>query len=211
VSSETPERDVAYCPHCGNDSQQQLIASHFHRATPNGRSYYTVVFCETCRGPLLYQHEAGAPGGWFSLEGLTLVWPQAATLHHSVPPRIRDVYREAAGIKQRSPNGFAGQIRRCLEALCRDRKADGRNLSDRLLQLADKGEIPTVLTEMTDVLRLLGNMGSHDDDVSVGPEYVDVIDDFFRAVVEYVYVAPYRVNEVRKQLESARSAAREDA
>jgi hypothetical protein len=58
---------------------------------------------------------------------------------------------------------------------------------------------------MTDVLRLFGNMGSHDN-LSVAPEYVDVIDDFSRAVVEYVYVAPYRVNEVRMQLETLRRA-----
>ena len=57
---------------------------------------------------------------------------------------------------------------------------------------------------MTDILRMLGNIGSHAADESVEPEYVDAIDEFFRAVVEYVYVAPYRVNEVRAQLDYAR-------
>jgi len=69
--------------------------------------------------------------------------------------------------------------------------------------------VPAVLAEMTDLLCLLRNMGSHDDELPVGPEYVDIIDEFFRAVVEYVYVAPYRVNDVRTQLEAARRAARE--
>ena len=34
---------------------------------------------------------------------------------------------------------------------------------------------------------------------------MDAIDDFF-AVVEYVYVAPYRVNEVKAQLDYARKS-----
>ncbi len=38
------------------------------------------------------------------------------------------------------------------------------------------------------------------------PESVDVIDEFFRAVVEYVYIAPHRVSEVRAQLAAAKAA-----
>jgi hypothetical protein len=141
------------------------------------------------------------------LKNWDLVWPQTITLHHSVPQRIRDVYEEATRIKQRAPNAFANQIRRSLEALCNDRGAAGRDLKDKLRQLSERGEIPSVLAEMTDVLRLFGNLGSHDDEVSVGPEYVGIIDDFFRAIVEYVYVAPHRVSEVRTQLAAARSAS----
>jgi hypothetical protein len=204
---------VAYCPHCGNDSPQQVV-TYYNRFRGRGEwSYYHLVFCQTCEAPLLYycDPKRSKASERFTLKDKELLWPLATSLHHAVPPRIREVYEEAARVKRRAPNAFANQIRRSLEALCRDRGANGRSLNDCLRQLAANGEIPAVLAEMTDVLRLFGNMGSHDDDLSVAPVYVDVIDDFFRAIVEHVYVAPYRVNEVRSQLESARRAAQAGA
>jgi hypothetical protein len=76
-----------------------------------------------------------------------------------------------------------------------------------LEELVTRGEIGPVLADMTDVLRRLGNIGSHDSDEVIAPEYVDVIDEFFRAVVEYVYIAPFKVGEFKKRLASVNNAA----
>ena len=70
----------------------------------------------------------------------------------------------------------------------------------RLGELADRGEIPTTLAEVTDVLRLLGNVGAHAAEESIKPWQVNAIDEFFRAVVEYVYVAPSKLKEFRESL-----------
>jgi hypothetical protein len=51
---------------------------------------------------------------------------------------------------------------------------------------------------------MLGNIGSHAADIAVDPSYVDTIDEFFRAVLEYVYVAPFKVAEVKASLDAAR-------
>jgi glutamate-1-semialdehyde aminotransferase len=114
---------------------------------------------------------------------------------------VRRCYEEAAAIQRLAPNAFANQIRRALEALCRDRSAAGNTLAANLRDLAARGEIPAVLAEMTDILRLFGNIGSHADEANVEAGDVDAIDEFFRAVVEYVYVAPHRVSEVRARVE----------
>jgi hypothetical protein len=60
---------------------------------------------------------------------------------------------------------------------------------------------------MSDALRIVGNMGSHDDEVAVPAEFVEAIDSFFRAIVEYVYVAPARVAEFNEKLLLAQSAS----
>ena len=49
------------------------------------------------------------------------MWPAKGELHAAVPDRVKEVYREAARIKKLSANGFANQIRRALEAVCKDR------------------------------------------------------------------------------------------
>lgn len=169
--------------------------------------------CCTCDEGLLYRTTAVYDGPvthaasvQFRLYECELIWPQPSSLHISVPVTVRKCYEEAAAIKSLAPNAFANQIRRSLEALCKDRNTTGGVLAQKLKDLAERGEIPPHLASMTDVLRKLGNMGSHAGDEEVDPSYVPVIDDFFRAIVEYVYIAPHRVAEFEARLAAARAS-----
>lgn len=203
---EHQNKAVAYCPHCGNRAPQKLKGAHHKTEPEDERATYHLVACGTCGHALLYMFEPTKYEGPkslmpnFRLDGKELVWPEANGLHRSVPGSVRTCYEEAKAIKHVAPNAFANQIRRSLEALCKDRGANQRSLFKSLKELADKGEIPPVLSEMTDVIRLLGNIGSHAADEHVGARHVDVLDDFFMAVVEYVYVAPFRIDEIKAEL-----------
>jgi len=66
--------------------------------------------------------------------------------------------------------------------------------------LAKKGEIPPVLVEITTVLRTLGNSGAHNTDQKVTVPMTWQMDKFFRTLVEYVYVAPARIEEFKKSV-----------
>ena len=72
----------------------------------------------------------------------------------------------------------------------------------------EKGEIPPVLAEMATILRLLGNVGAHLTEEPVKPPDTWVIDDFFRAVIEYVYVAPSRIKEISDGLKKVHRGGR---
>ena len=61
---------------------------------------------------------------------------------------------------------------------------------------------------MTDVLRIFGNRGAHAASKEVKPVHTLAIDDFFRAVVEYVYVAPSKLSEFHKSLQGFDSKIR---
>jgi hypothetical protein len=178
----------------------------------DGAHHYFLTKCSTCREALLYKQIDPTNGlphithGQFELATLQLVWPPQNVLHECVPTTVRRCYEEAAAIMTRAPNAFANQVRRALEALCKDRGAKQRMLAQNLQELAKRGEIPPTLAELTDVVRMIGNIGSHAADEEVAPEYVPVIDDFFRAVVEYVYVAPWKVREFKARLSAVRSA-----
>jgi hypothetical protein len=160
---------------------------------------YYVASCDTCKGILVYLDipDRTEPDE-FELAGLA--WPQKQTLHVAVPKPIRQIYEEAALIRNLSADAFAVQIRRALEAICNDRGITVVNLHDALRELAKKGEIPPVLAEFTDVLRLLGNIGAHWTGQKVHPLQTHAIDDFFRAVVEYIYVAPSKLKEFKDRL-----------
>ena len=216
MSKETTSliRRVLYCPHCGNKAPQRLI--HTQRYMERSWSVSTgeenqdrwstfVAVCETCGHVLLY----GNPGDQFNDDEFhfaDLDFPKSGQLHRSVPNTIRAVYEEAARIREIAPNAFAVQVRRALEVLCEDRNAKGRLLNDKLKDLSEKGEIPKVLSDITDVLRLIGNIGAHGIGQSVHPLQAYAIDDFFKAVIEYVYVAPAKLQDFKNRMETSKKA-----
>jgi hypothetical protein len=168
-----------------------------------------VVVCETCDHVLLYEN-MGDQLGNSEFESAELEYPKGGRLSIDVPQTIRGVYDEAARIKEIAPNAFAVQVRRALEALCEDRAAKGRSLAERLKELSTRAEIPPVLAEMTDVLRLIGNMGAHGIGETVHPLQANAIDEFFKAVIEYVYVAPAKLRAFKERMESSKKAETKD-
>lgn len=92
-------------------------------------------------------------------------------------------------------------IRCALEAICDDRDIPRGSLHKRLEELAGRGEIPPRLAEMSTVLRILGNAGAHSSLQSVTVPMTWAMDEFFRAIVEYVYVAPGKLAELSKRLQ----------
>lgn len=208
-------RRVAYCPHCGNRAPQRLLyRQRFQERTwsADGNEIDPVPWstfvacCETCAHILVYDNPADQlDASNFSLGRLE--YPRDDRLGASIPARVAEIYTEAARIKQIAPNAFAVQIRRALEAVCEHRNAKGSTLYERLKDLVARGEMPPVLAKATDILRLLGNIGAHSTSVSVHQLHVYAIDDFFRAVIEYLYVAPSKVKQFEVQLKTVRKSS----
>jgi hypothetical protein len=199
---------IAFCPHCGNESSQVLVHSQVCEwvgrslvddAELNlGRTYF-VASCETCNHILLYSFYGDDHADRYPeiFAESYLEYPASGNLPLSVPDSIRQVYEEATKIKLSSPNAFAVQIRRALEVLCKDRGAKGKNLNEQIKDLVSREELPATLGEAADLLRHLGNTGAHADEKSIRLSQVKALDKFFRAIVEYVYVAPSTVSALR--------------
>jgi len=206
-------RKVEFCPHCGNKSPQKLLHEQYCSSKgwliDDGMEFdveigYFVAVCETCSAILVYRAIEDIPEAKY-FTACDLVYPESGKLHRSVPSVVAEIYNEAARIKTAAPNAYAVQIRRALEAICEDRGSQNGTLQKRLKELSDKGEIPSLLAQVSDALRLLGNVGAHVTAESVKPWQVYTIDDFFRAIVEYVYVAPSKLREFQKSSTAFRS------
>ena len=202
--------NVAYCPHCGNQAPQRLIhkQSYFEKAwdaagEPAEDAPWSsfVAACETCGNVLVYDNLGDqTEDKWFSK--CELVYPRSPFLSPVIPQKIANSYAEAFRIRAISPNAFAVLIRRALEILCNERGVTKGTLAARLKILSDKGELPPVLSQTTDLLRLIGNIGAHGSEQSVHPLQVRAIDDFFTAIVEYLYVAPRKIADFQKRLQA---------
>jgi hypothetical protein len=220
VSEETKNK-VAFCPHCGNVAPQRLVFAHRFEdkgyamadTAPRDQTFPTVAYltiCETCDNVLLYGVTWNIPEDDDFTKSF-LLYPAGPQLHHSVPSRVQEIYAEALRIQRIAPNAFAVQIRRALEAVCEDRKAPTGTLYKRLQHLASRGDIPPTLAEMTDLLRLLGNVGAHAGSTNIQPGYVFPLDEFFRAIVEYVYVAPSKIRDFQEHLSKVAKGSSSDA
>ena len=81
-------------------------------------------------------------------------------------------------------------VRKTLEGLCHDRKAEGDNLKARIRVLGEKVVLPKELLDGLDDLRLLGNDAAHVESQEynqVGKEEVEVGVEFTKEVLKAVY------------------------
>lgn len=202
------------CSHCGNVTRHEELLRHkaevlFDEIEERKlfEDFEWVAYqCTTCQGLSLF--------GDFSQGGLAtspypLLYPRGSRLEpeahkvageNRIPRRIVSIYDEVHGLQKRSPNAFVVQIRRALEFVCQDKGAEGRDLFSKLRDLVSKGVFPGYFGEMTDLLRKVGNVGAHADTNDVDLWDAELIDDFFRLVIEYVYVAPSKVERLKQRL-----------
>lgn len=207
------DEHIKFCPHCGNKAPQEIQYTHKileKSYTMDGElsdidipSEYNIAICKTCYGLLLYLQQGDYQSNRV-LDYSYLLWPEFGIDKSAVPESIFKCYEEALLVKERSPNSFAVQIRRALEAICDDRGIERNNLVRRLEILSNQEEIPPIITSFADELRIIGNIGAHVGEKEVKPGFVRIIDDFFKVIIEYVYIAPKKLEDFRNILESFR-------
>jgi hypothetical protein len=156
---------------------------------------YVLLQCQTCKDISLY-----SKFDFEEWEEAGLQYPSGYDLHPCIPEAVSMNYCEAKQVQKVSPNAFAVLLRRALEALCDDRGAAAGPLARRLKELSDRGEIPGKLADISTVLRELGNAGAHHTTQKVTVPLTWTMDEFFRTLLEYVYVAPYMFEQFRKRL-----------
>lgn len=205
-----PIQNIAFCPHCGNTAQQRVIYIHSYEGsgydvqTGEKSEYgppctYYVAICSTCDDLLLYHNFIDeVPDEDFSKS--TILYPDKHKLPEFVPDSIKQAYAEACRIQFLAPNAYAVMLRRALEAVCDDRSVPSGTLHKRLQVLVERGELPAKLAEMTTLLRTLGNAGAHHSSTPVIVPMTWGMNEFFRAIIEYVYIAPNKIEEFKRTM-----------
>lgn len=143
-----------------------------------------------------------------------ILYPSEERAPRGVPDAIRTEYEAAQRIKSVNPNAYGGAIRRVLEMVCHDAGASKGTLAKRLERLASEGKIPTNLVEVAKGLRDLGNIGVHAGLGELTWQETGLIDSLCRAVLEYLYGAPFLASqavECSKRLKKARDGKSREA
>jgi len=202
---------ILYCPHCGNTTvQTRLLAQPFmekYYGMTDGdlslmEATYSVAKCETCSEVLVYSFTDEAPEDIWDTPLGTLLFPEFPGEMNGVPDTVRNVYVEAVRVQNISPIAFVVLARRLLEEICLDKNAHKRNLADSLKELVSRGELPPVLADASDLIRFIGNAGAHASKTKITVPQTWAVSDFLKVIIEYLYVAPHKINQFKSSLES---------
>ncbi|MDB5188320.1 MAG: hypothetical protein JWO50_840 [Candidatus Kaiserbacteria bacterium] len=206
----TSKLQLINCQHCHQKTSQTVIFHvqgkseivEFHPGDDREvETYLFLAQCKNCSEFSLYS-DWGESADLGDLNEAFLLYPSSKKYDGSVPLVIIENYTEAKRVFRISPIAFAVLIRRCLEYICKDQHAVGKNLVNQLNDLVKKEIIPPTLSKMTTALRFFGNVGAHATDTKVGFEDARIIDDFFTTILEYVYVAPSKLKAVQAVIDS---------
>ncbi len=208
-----PEKKTLVCSYCGNRAPHMRLFEHdnltlydeFDSNTKIVEPYTWVCYaCETCGSLNIFGGFYGVDADPDNLDQSRLhprgssILPPAHTMSpgQPVPANLLRLYEEVWPLRHRAPSAFVGQIRRLLEYVCLDRNATGRDLVHKLKDLTQKGTLPGYFEQISDLLRKVGNMGAHATDAELSIWDAELIDEFFRSIIDYVYIAPARIRRM---------------
>ncbi len=200
-------RHLFLCPHCLSEAPHKLTFHHCPKRSGETRvrdfDVYWISICEACNEITIWGDKKFVGLVGFHTEKHSVIFPPKETFFGEIPERISKIYQEAKFIIKLSPNGFSVLIRKALEAICDDKLISKGNLVSRLERLVSQEKIPQIIEDITNILRIIGNIGAHEGNEDVSSEYAAVLDEFFRIIIEYVYVIPKKVLSFEESLINA--------
>lgn len=205
------------CGHCGIDARMFIVYEGEHTITDNGSDggvwftdFYQLLLCPSCNSinfiKTSYDHET-VP---IDLEGnydvvAEYLFPSIKSGNFkNLPSRVEKSYASAIKLKKLEPMASVIFSRKSLEAICDDKKATGRNLKDKIDNLAQKGEIPTLLKDAAHSVRVLGNEGAHELDAEVSLDDAETLLALCDAIIGYVYEAPQLVQRIQERIKKSK-------
>lgn len=201
-------RIITECPHCYNRTTFEVRAEYTQKGISdqvldqeNASTTWSILQCLACLQPTFYERTD------YVFPGLTVrsrvLYPASKTNMDSLPGSVEKAYRAALKVRDIEPNACAVLVGRTLEVVCKQEKAEGKTLAEKLDHLARSGRIPQLLAQMAHQLRQIRNLGAHLAEDEVTKEDVPIILDFVEAILEYLYQAPAKIAAVQARLKKA--------
>ncbi len=198
---------ILKCAYCGNNTVHAMTYredfSEVIDETMEGDPIWddcwlAILKCTTCGKPSVYRDEWDDKNKKWTTG---LVYPTQISAPKEVPVKIREAFDEAISVIQRSPSLCAVGIRKCLEGICENEKAEGHTLEQKINYLGTSGILPKTLFDMMNTSRIFGNIGAHFRNSNVTLDDLQTLIEFINAIFVYIYVAPARLESVKNTLD----------
>lgn len=203
---------IKLCGHCFNETVHEMInesnGKKLYEQIDSFKYYepfkFILLKCTTCDCISVYGDFVFS--GDKNISHLKLLYPLFGELGEAIPLKICEIYKEIRPFREKAPNAFANQIRIALELICKDKQAKGNNLFNKLNDLSERGIFPgQIMSDMAHIIRYIGNIGSHASEIELDIWDVQLLDDIFRMIIDYTYMAPDKLNNLKRRMEFSKN------
>lgn len=211
------EQMIIQCYHCGNKGLHNIVGnarSVWEDYADEAETYITywetldwfLLKCPVCEKMSLYTENQMDGMCDFNGNHITttkIVYPDNSLDFSHVPKDIKNAFEAALKIQQIDSASCLMSLRRILEAICKERNANGDNLVDMIKDLVEKSILPPVYDDASWIIRQLGNKAAHvDTSTSLYRHDVSKVIDFMRTMINYLYVLPHQVSVLKEKIEN---------
>ena len=99
-------------------------------------------------------------------------------------------------------------LRRVLEAICKDKGAEGNSLEKMIANMIDREILPGMFDDACWIIRQLGNSAAHADKKVFSMHQVDQTIEFVQNIINYLYTLPVKMKRLRDAIEAEKQAGK---
>lgn len=209
--SEKTSYVIEECRFCGNKTKLDIVGSHsidqemeyFNEEIGEeisewiSNTTWLMLKCCVCDNISLGSTYVDMSLGSRGLEFNSIVFPMKTYDSFHMPKEIYNAYEVA--LKARYLDGALCllSLRRTLEIICKQQGEIKGDLVVKVQNLANRGILPSVLKDASDILRKLGNEAAHGDDKNFDKSQVNQMINFTEAIIDYIYILPDKINKMK--------------
>lgn len=214
--------NLQVCYHCGNQGLLTIEHDHKHDfGEPVFNSYGEIIrfdVDETYHWQLLSCPVCHRVTLWEKMLDPILEYSDSKTLYpmctidySGVPENIKTAFESALKVKNIDNAICALALRRVLEAICKDKGAEGRDLEKMITNMIESGILPKMFDDACWIIRQLGNSAAHADKKVFSTHQVDQTIEFVQNIINYLYALPVKMQKLRSDIETEKKAKHSQA
>ena len=171
---------------------------------------WTMLSCPVCHNVTLYETYSNEtyenPYTNIQSYDTKVLYPKSTLDYQGVPDNIKTAFESALKVKNIDTAICLLSLRRVLEAICKERGAEGDNLYHMVADLIEKGKLPPMFADACWIVRELGNAAAHADKKVFYLHHVEQTIEFVETMINDLYSLPVKVKALKERVEEEKSA-----
>lgn len=202
--------DRVICRKCANISNMEIIASctwekkykveDVYGPPPSDYFEYEILLCPACEQQSIQRSRWNDVCELPDEVDIDIIFPEQEKIPIGLPKEILSQYVSAQKVALVDSDAYIILLRRLLESICINRNVAEGKLFDMLEELEQNGEIPRKLVAVAKNIRIFGNVAAHQSNGKILKKEISLATDLMNALLEYIYSAPYLVNQAERKL-----------
>lgn len=138
----------------------------------------------------------------------TTLYPQSAIDTTGVPESIKSAFESALKVKNIDTAICSLALRRVLEAICKDKGAEGNTLEKMIANMIEREILPSTFDDACWIIRQMGNSAAHADQKDFLMYHVNQTIDFVQSIINYLYTLPVKIKKLRGAIEAEKKPSK---